>query len=338
MKLGSHEVRVFDAVPETGISIPQMTQIVGVSAKFGQAQAFKSKWISKNSEGMLVRLVNQVKDQTQLDLTSIIKEGLRIADQQKLVAADILLNYKKRKLIEVHKTTSYSVKKGVHFTTTLVQQETDMTAALLAGDWKKGNFKKYNFEAAGSLPTCGHLHPLLKVRDQFRQIFLELGFSEMPANKYVESSFWNFDALFQPQMHPARDAHDTFFLSAPAISSKLPEEYLERVKKVHSTGGYGSIGHQYNWKRSEAEKLILRTHTTAISSNMLYKLAQEPVFKPVKWFSIDRVFRNETLDQTHLAEFHQIEGVVADVGLTLGDLIGVLHGFFKKLGKLPPVT
>jgi phenylalanyl-tRNA synthetase alpha subunit len=35
----------------------------------------------------------------------------------------------------------------------------------------------------------------------------------MPTNNFVESSFWNFDALFQPQQHPARDAHDTFFIS-----------------------------------------------------------------------------------------------------------------------------
>lgn len=55
-------------------------------------------------------------------------------------------------------------------------------------------------------------------------------------------------------------------------------------------------------------------------------------FKPVKYFSIDRVFRNETLDATHLAEFHQIEGVIADYGLTLGNLIGTLYEFFKKLG------
>lgn len=56
-------------------------------------------------------------------------------------------------------------------------------------------------------------------------------------------------------------------------------------------------------------------------------------FTPVKYFSIDRVFRNETLDATHLAEFHQIEGVVADRGLTLGDLMGILHAFFTKLGE-----
>jgi phenylalanyl-tRNA synthetase alpha chain len=157
-------------------------------------------------------------------------------------------------------------------------------------------------------------------------------FSEMPTNKFVESSFWNFDALFQPQQHPARDAHDTFFLKDPATTDSLPLEYMERVKKMHSVGDFGSIGYGYDWKRAEAEKLILRTHTTAISSNMLYQLAQQKEFKPAKLFSIgmsisrlffvDRVFRNESVDATHLAEFHQIEGVIADRNITLGDLIG----------------
>lgn len=55
-------------------------------------------------------------------------------------------------------------------------------------------------------------------------------------------------------------------------------------------------------------------------------------FTPVKYFSIDRVFRNESLDATHLAEFHQVEGVVADRGLTLGHLMGTLRQFFSKLG------
>ena len=58
------------------------------------------------------------------------------------------------------------------------------------------------------------------------------------------------------------------------------------------------------------------------------------MFTPAKYFSIDRVFRNETLDATHLAEFHQVEGVVADYNLTLGDLMGVINQFFTKLGKL----
>lgn len=100
-------------------------------------------------------------------------------------------------------------------------------------------------------------------------------FTEMPTNHFVESSFWNFDALFQPQQHPSRDMHDTFFLSDPASDDKVPQDYLDRVAKVHSKGGYGSVGYGYEWDKAESEKLILRTHTTARSSYMLYQLAQE---------------------------------------------------------------
>jgi len=64
---------------------------------------------------------------------------------------------------------------------------------------------------------------------------------------------------------------------------------------------------------------------------MLYQLAQNG-FKPAKYFSIDRVFRNETLDHTHLAEFHQIEGLVADYNITLSNLIGVIAKFFERMG------
>ena len=67
---------------------------------------------------------------------------------------------------------------------------------------------------------------------------------------------------------------------------------------------------------------------------VIFCFNSQETFTPAKYFSIDRVFRNETLDATHLAEFHQIEGVVADYNLTLGDLIGVLYEFFKKLGTV----
>ena len=95
----------------------------------------------------------------------------------------------------------------------------------------------------------------------------------MPTNRYVESSFWNFDALFQPQSHPARDMHDTFFLKNPVNCKSVPKEYMEKVKEVHSKGGYGSKGYSYDWDEEEAKKNLLRTHTTAVSSQMLYKLA-----------------------------------------------------------------
>ena len=95
------------------------------------------------------------------------------------------------------------------------------------------------------------------------------------------------------------------------------------MAKVHEHGDFGSLGYRAPWDDAESHKLLLRTHTTASSSRLLREIATQPGgFKPAKLFSIDRVFRNEATDATHLAEFHQVEGVVADRNLTLGDLIG----------------
>lgn len=99
---------------------------------------------------------------------------------------------------------------------------------------------------------------------------------------------------------------------------------MNDVKKTHEVGGYGSKGYDYDWDVKEAKKNLLRTHTTAISSRVLKQIAQDLPFRPRKFFSIDRVFRNETLDNTHLAEFHQVEGFVIDRNLGLNHLIGVL--------------
>lgn len=118
----------------------------------------------------------------------------------------------------------------------------------------------------------------------------------------------------------------------PELSTDFPQDYLQRVKKVHSEGGFGSVGYRYDWKLEEAQKNVLRTHTTAVSARQLYQLAQNG-FKPSKMFSIDRVFRNETLDATHLAEFHQVEGVVAERNLSLAHVIGLFTEFFRKCGE-----
>lgn len=55
-------------------------------------------------------------------------------------------------------------------------------------------------------------------------------------------------------------------------------------------------------------------------------------FRPARYFSIDRVFRNEALDATHLAEFHQVEGLIADYDLSMRDLIGTIAEFFRRIG------
>lgn len=327
---GSHEAAVYNAVPPEGISQAELMKS-SPNAKVGFSKAMSHGWIFVDKSvtpPVVKKKVDKIDDIVKTHLVEI-RQG-----KGESIPENVKNEYKKRKLLQEIVTKSFILSKGPEFSTKLQKLETDLTVDMLAnGLWKDLKFKAYNFDALGAPPERGHLHPLLKVRTEFRQIFLEMGFTEMPTNNYVESSFWNFDALFQPQQHPARDAHDTFFLNEPSSSHKFPMEYLERVKEVHSKGGYGSQGYRYDWKIEEAQKNLLRTHTTAVSARMLYKLANNPDgFKPVKYFSIDKVFRNETLDATHLAEFHQVEGVVAGYGLTLGDLIGTLYEFFRKLG------
>ncbi|KAL8712365.1 MAG: hypothetical protein Q9225_006960 [Loekoesia sp. 1 TL-2023] len=350
---GSHEAKVFEAVRQAvdGLKIADLPGIVGKeSAKVGQGKAFKEGWIKKDKD-LLRATTNEIQDASRQQLQTI---------QQTRTHPDprVLVDLRKRKLIIMQKVISFEVKKGPKFATEFVKEETDLTADMLAtGAWKTVKLKPYNFNAMGAPTPSGALHPLNKVRHEFRQIFFEMGFEEMPTNRYVETGFWNFDALFVPQQHPARDLQDTFYISDPPRADRpradplkteklangsipTPESqgapkqdydsYWDDVKEVHESGKYGSIGYRYPFKEEESLKLVLRTHTTAVSTYMLYKLAADP--RPARYFSIDRVFRNETVDATHLAEFHQVEGVIADFGLTLGGLIGFMEVFFSKMG------
>lgn len=198
-------------------------------------------WILLDKSGdkpLIKRKVDTIVDLVQNHLQAIA------TDVAQSITDAVRNDYKKRKLLQEVVTKSFIISKGAEFSTSLKKLEADLTADMLTnGLWNTLTFKAYNFDALGAQTERGHLHPLLKVRSEFRQIFLEMGFSEMPTNNYVESSFWNFDALFQPQQHPARDAHDTFFVTQPAKSYQFPEEYLNRVKEVHSNGGYGSMGY-----------------------------------------------------------------------------------------------
>ncbi|GLI62444.1 hypothetical protein VaNZ11_005065 [Volvox africanus] len=333
---GSPEAQVFNAVPAgEGITLAELkARVSGEAGDVGFKQAMQQRWLALDKsdvgEPRVVRKVDAIVDRTQQLLADV-------AGGRELPKAEAESLAKKRKLIKPEQWKTYKLTKGPKFALERKKPATDLTFEMMSkGTWRMQEFKDYNFNALGVPPPSGQLHPLLKVRSQFRKIFTQMGFEEMPTNQYVESSFWNFDALFQPQQHPARDAHDTFFLTKPASTPAgrgVDNDYLNRVKSVHEMGGYGSVGYGYSWKLAESEKNLLRTHTTAVSSRMLYRLANQPGgFKPAKYFSIDRVFRNEQVDRTHLAEFHQVEGLVCDKGLTLGDLIGVLNQFFSRLG------
>jgi phenylalanyl-tRNA synthetase alpha chain len=327
---GSAESRALAGVPADGGELASVKAALGPVAALGFPAAMAAKWIKVDKSSGEARVVRVVEG-TPADVVGAACASLAAGAALDDPTAAAL---KKRKLAAVETWTTYRVGKGPAFALERVALATDVTASMVAtGAWKTATFKTLNLDALGTLPAGGALHPLLKVRAAYRAIFVGMGFAEMDTNAWVESAFWNFDALFQPQQHPARDAHDTFFLADPPTTplSTVPAGYAARVRAVHERGGHGSCGYDAPWAPAEAEKNLLRTHTTAVSSRMLFKIAQAG-FRPARMFSIDRVFRNEAVDRTHLAEFHQVEGLVCAPGLGLGDLIGTLRAFFDRLG------
>lgn len=327
---GSPEFRVYQSVCccGEGMEMTNLQATMGDLCKTGLGPCMKNKWLSKKGE-MIMVVAQNVTDDTSIMLNAVKNGTLPLPSDKEL--ADL----KRRKMVIQTVRKSLSITKGPSFREVRVKKQADLTQEMLQnGTWSDLEFKNVNLKAMGEKASGGGFHPLLKVRAEFRRILMEMGFEEMPTNKWVESSFWNFDSLFQPQSHPARDAHDTFFMKGECGNTRrLPEEYYEKVRDIHENGGFESIGYGCNFKREETEKNLLRTHTTAISAQMLHKLAnQEGGFTPKKYFSVDRVFRNEAMDATHLCEFHQVEGLVADRGLTLGHLIGTIKQFFEKIG------
>lgn len=241
---------------------------------------------------------------------------------------------KKRKLAQLELVKVFRYTRGPEYKPARKgKAATDFSREMLQdGSWKTASFKAYNFEGKGIETSGGHLHPLLKVRQEFREIFAEMGFQEMNTQQWVSSSFWNFDSLLIPQHHPSRDLQDTFFVSKPlkADLSKYDQKLIEKVKAEHERC-FSSP-----WSLEESATNILRTHTTGSSAYVLYKLYQDTMksgtFRPGRYFSIDRVFRNEEMDRTHLCEFHQVEGFVIDQGISLAKMMHTFRTFFQRIG------
>ncbi len=164
-------------------------------------------------------------------------------------------------------------------------------------------------------------HPLKDTIDEIREIFVTLGFSEIVGNM-TQSSFWNFDALFTPQDHPARELQDTFYLDGILDKKFSTPEQIRKVSDSHKKNW------RYQWDINEARKMVLRTHTTCVTIKHLAENKPDEA----RVFSLGRVFRNEKVSYKHLVEFNQIEGVVVGKNATLRDLMGIQREFYKRIG------
>jgi len=204
-----------------------------------------------------------------------------------------------------------------------------LTPEIIVSDrWRDASFRPLNVEEQPPAIFPGKKHPLQNFIDEVREIFVSMGFEEIEG-ALVQSSFWNFDALFTPQDHPSREMQDTFYLVEVQSKNPASSTILENVSNAHINGGYtGSKGWGYEWRLEEAQRTVLRTHTTCTTVRYLADARPEEA----RVFSVGRVFRNEKVTYKHIAEFHQVEGIVVSKNVTMRDIMGLLGKFYQKLG------
>ena len=268
-------------------------------------------------------------------LETILEKGTIAIDYcgDELTSGLSTLNERKN-LVKIDKKTSHNFKildKGVAIIKeglNIQEEATQLTHQhLKESAWKDLKYRAYDINAEYPEIFPGKVHPLRMIIEEIREIFLNLGFNESNG-PILESAFWNFDSLFQPQDHAAREMQDTFYVKNPDKCNLPNNKLVNEVANVHESGGdTGSDGWGYKWDMDVSKQSVLRTHTTGISTRFLNE--NEP---PLKMFSVGRVFRRETITYKHLPEFHQVEGIVAAEDINYQNLLGILKEFYKKLG------
>jgi phenylalanyl-tRNA synthetase alpha chain len=203
---------------------------------------------------------------------------------------------------------------------------------IIGRKWEGKRFRRYDVNVPVEDAEVAKRHPLKSFIDEIKDAYLSMGFKEV-SGPIIEPSFWVFDSLFVPQDHPARDMHDTFYLYNPGKISVKDEKLVGKVKKMHEKAWH------INWYKEVAEQAILRTHTTSVSARFIYALRENAkelnrisAVRPLQLFSVGRVFRNESIDYKHLAEFYQTDGIIIGVNLTLSNLFDVLKRIYNSIG------
>jgi phenylalanyl-tRNA synthetase alpha chain len=254
-------------------------------------------------------------------LNSELRDAVQTLKKRKLLTTED----KTRRVIEITSAGKQAAKEGAGG-----EEVTQLTPELIiTGKWRTTKLQKYNIEAPVAKTWIGKKHPYLIFLEEVRAKLATLGFKEMTGTN-VENSFFNFDALFTPQDHPAREEVGIYFVKDPEFGDiSAYEDAVEKVKETHKNGWItGSSGWCYKYSVQEAKRLILRGHGTCLSARTLLRPDLEI---PSKYFSIARCYRPEVVDKTHLSEFNQVEGIVVSEKLTLRDLLGVLEKFALEI-------
>lgn len=278
-----------------------------------------------NDEELLASLCGK----NELDPNELNQESQQAVETLKR-RKTITVSEKIQRILEISKSGRQAIEGGAANLTVATKEVTQLTPELIIkGEWRKVRLQKYNIEAPVANVWPGKIHPYLNFLSEVRKKLVTLGFQEMTGTA-VETSFFNFDALYTPQDHPARETDGIYMIKDPKNGNlEAYSDTVERVKATHENGdATGSTGWGYNYTVEQAKRLILRGHGTCLSARAL---TEKNLKIPSKHFSIARVYRPEVIDKTHLSEFNQVEGIVIDEKLSLRDLLGVLGKFAKEI-------
>ena len=339
---GLPEVRLYRAALDAGAADApvSMGEVIGASGLGGQAvdialSNYARKGYGEIDAGDIAAAADVDPDEdTEAAALAAIEQG-----EATDVDDSVLDRLEDRGLIERAERTVRSVSltpdgevalmEGIEVAETVDRLTPEM---LTSGEWRDVEFTEYNVEAEAEEFQGGTEHILRQTANRVKDVLVGMGFEEMDG-PHVDADFWINDCLFMPQDHPARTHWDRFALSNPEDIDDLPADLVERVHDAHRNGvGPDGEGYHSPWSEDFARHLALRGHTTSLSARHLAGEAMGDLEPPQRFFSVEKVYRNDTLDPTHLLEFFQIEGWVMAEELSVRDLMGTFTAFYERFG------
>jgi phenylalanyl-tRNA synthetase alpha chain len=337
IEFGLPERRLVNLVKKAGGSeeIARVSRSLGAEFAAALGIAKKNRWIRLDGSKLFLEKDHENREPEEDVLEKIGGEKGLPRSSLSSEELEIIAGLKKRQDGYVKESRVKTVNVGLSpegrkALKTLVSNELDEITpeVLRSGIWKEHPLRAINVVSPAPAVHSGRRHPMRLFMDEVRETFLSLGFEEI-YGPMSQSALWNFDALFIPQQHPAREMQDTFYLSKTRAKLADNERQIRAIKSAHEQGAdTGSRGWRYPWSIEEASRVVLRTHTTAVTISYLAEKQPEEA----RVFSVGRVFRNEKSNYKHNPEFYQIEGVMVGEKLNVRNLIYILTKFYSKLG------
>jgi phenylalanyl-tRNA synthetase alpha chain len=329
------ERRIIDEIKKTGQKstkigkLAKLCQMSNIEFSVGIQNAVRNGWLIKESDSL--KITNSSErlslEETLLEKISKLKK-IKLSELSNKELQGFNLLKKRPGYVKETIEKSFVISltnEGKKIATSISSEDENeigtITSEILnTGKWKNERFAEIDVTSPVRTYSIGRTHPLTEVINEIREIFVSMGFSEIEGST-IQSCFWNFDVLFTPQDHPARDMQDTFYLSNLTVEDIDPI-VSNKVSNFHKTEW------NYDWNLEKSKKTVLRTHTTPVT----IKYLSENKLNYGRIFSIGRVFRNEKMSYKHLMEFNQIEGIVIGETINLRDLMGLQKQFYSKLG------